>query len=66
MYGALEIGVVPKIISRENSNLVGRSPSSSSNTSSNSFHTGILFSLASMVTQSPWFFCPVDLHSLLN
>ena len=54
-YDALDIGVVPKIISLENPTaLLGGSLDISSNTSENSFHTGVPF-LCSAVAQSNWF-----------
>jgi len=50
MYGALDIKTVPGIVSMENSTaLLGGSLEFSSNIFENSFHTGILFFLTSIV-----------------
>ena len=52
-YGALEIEIVPGMISMENSKpLLGGSPNIFLNTSGNSSHADTCFFLASIVAQS--------------
>ena len=67
-YDALEIGVVPRMTSIENSRTRsgGNLGRSYGNTSNNSSTTGFGISSASVVTQSPWCFCLDALGSPTN